>query len=578
MKFLKFERKATITEKFILFFLSMYIISFGTITATLYLSGVNALTTRTFEQLTSVRTVKKRQIESFFYDRLNDAINLSNAINNLNRTKPDQQLNYLMIDFINSNRYFDAAAVYSEHGDSLFTFAPPNTQTKFPKRLMDSITKVIRPQSTIQDFRINPLTGLPELYITFKLNSHSKSNIVLLRVSTSKLNYIMLENNPHTGLGSSGESYLVAGDHLLRSESRFIKNSILRIPVYTEQISKALRGESGTIEAKDYRGIPVLSSFEHLNIPGLKWALAAEIDLDESMETVNTLRRNIFIMSITFSLAIFILTYILTRMVTRPLVKLIDATNKIGKGDFSSIIPITSNDEIGDLTNSFNILTETLAQKEKELKNERLKRFSLVMDSQEEEKERLSKELHDEIGQIFIALKLKLESLDNDDSPNPVIEDVKKSMDYSVDEIRRISNNLMPAVLNEFGIVTAVRNLCSQLDKSKKINIEFISNFEDDIDNPKTKIYTFRIIQEALNNIFKHSEASEAEVMLLKSQYGYKIRVSDNGKGFKYDDALKGSGNGLYNIRERALALNGTFSIKSDQGTIINIIIPFGNK
>jgi signal transduction histidine kinase len=574
-------RRVSITEKFILYFLLVYIFAIGITSGTIFYSAKDALLSRTSEQLTSIKYVKKRQIENFFKDRINNVTELQFILENNDIFKQhlvDFKIKNFIERFIQSGNYFNGFMIIEKSKITANYSKIP--EYKIPEKLNSDVIrkiKIINKNPFILDFSINPITNEGEIYICILINSNSiRNSILILRISNASINDIMLENNANEGLGQTGESYLVGMDYLMRSKSRFIENSIFKIKAETESVKKALQNHSGTSIIYDYRNIKVLSSYIKLNIPNLNWAVIAEIDFDEAMIPVKEMQQKILILTIFLSLIIFFITYFITIQITKPLKKLTNASIEIGKGNFTEILPNKYNDEIGELTTSFNLLSQNLLQKDKELKNERLKRFSLVMDEQELERERLSRELHDGLGQMFIALKLKLEAVDENSEINMnLIEDFKLYLDDTIDEIRRISNNLMPSVLKEFGLITAVSNLCNMFNYLAKTNFIFETNINTDISDKKKKIYIFRIIQESLNNILKHSEAKNAIIRLTDGKI-INLNISDDGKGFNLDEALKGHGNGIYNMRERVFALKGRINIETSQsmGTLIQIEIP----
>ena len=592
---LKINTRISITDKFILYFVLVFFFATLIISGTIYYSSKEALMERTFEQLTSIKTVKKRQIESLFRDRLEDFKNLKFVLSTGNNNKSKLDLNFIksyLDNYLSNNKYFDGYFIINEKQEAYLSEMKTNYDSNsvlrnFSKNILKSSSEE---NLSIRDYIYNPITNKNELYIigtlTFicgdnpnpiigNMNYYPKT-LLGLRIPPDAINKIMLETNPKEGVGNSGESYLVGDDFLMRSKSRFIDSSILRTKVRTEAAIRAFANENGTQLIHDYRNIPVLSSYEKLNIPGLNWVVLAEFDNDEAFMPVTEIRRRIYILSIVISAVIFAVTYLITRKITRPLVMLNDATTMLTNGEYVTKLTVKSKDEIGELAKSFNILSDTLSKNREDLKNDALKRFSLVMDAQEKEKERLSRELHDGIGQLFIALKLNLESIDDSNTVvEGAISNVKKGLDGIITEIRQISNNLMPAILNELGLTIAIRNMCSQLNNLSKIHFSFETDLEQDVVDRKKKIYIFRIIQEALNNVVKHSCASNAEIKLMKSN-NYKLIISDDGKGFNYDDAIKGFGNGLYNIRERVLALEGKINIETSPGvgTLIIINIP----
>ena len=219
------------------------------------------------------------------------------------------------------------------------------------------------------------------------------------------------------------------------------------------------------------------------------------------------------------------------------------------------------------------------AEVEKQLKEERLKRLSWVIDGQEIERQRLARDLHDGLGQTMIALKLKVESIEvNDEKNKKKFDDLRTLFNKTIDEIRRMSNNLMPAGLKEFGIINAIRKLCNETSEHTGIEINFMA---DNTINPKALtnkciMYLYRIAQEAITNSVKHAQASVISVRFEKKQNFYLLTIADNGKGFKFGTTHKYVGNGIYNMRERAYMLGGTFNVHSDlgKGTEVKVKIP----
>lgn len=200
------------------------------------------------------------------------------------------------------------------------------------------------------------------------------------------------------------------------------------------------------------------------------------------------------------------------------------------------------------------------------------------LEGEEKERQRLSRELHDGIGQYLIAIKMKLESLLYLDQSEvrDHINRIKDDFDQTVEEIRRISNNLKPSVLEAFGIVYALRNLC--VETTEQTGIKVGLHFRGDLENldMTIKTYIFRIAQEGLNNIVRHSGATMADLRLDRKMDDVYFSISDNGKGFHMRQLNSPSGHGMNNMRDRVKLLNGTIDIKSaaEKGTLIMIKIP----
>ena len=401
---------------------------------------------------------------------------------------------------------------------------------------------------------------------------------LVLEISLDAIDTIMLNNNPLSGLGFSGETYLVGSDYRMRSTSRFQPGSILKTLVKTLPATEAIAGKKGNTIVNDYRNIPVLSSYGDITVPGLNWAILAEIDVQEAMIPIYETLTRIMLLSILILVFFFACVFVISRHITRPLIRLKDATINLGEGRFDIELPVTTGDEIGLLTESFNIMTRQIKEKTNELQEERFGRMRSVIDGEEMERQRLSRELHDGIGQSLIAIKLRLENLlyqDGKEIRNS-IQELKKYFDQIIDEVRRISNNLMPSVLEVFSIPIAFRNLFSETEEhgGPRIHFEAKGNF-DDLDK-KIKTYIYRLTQEALNNIVKHAEAREVWVNLTRSMDHLILVIRDDGKGFSPEIAGKEGGNGIHNMRERASLLQGQIEIRSapSKGTTITLNVP----
>lgn len=214
---------------------------------------------------------------------------------------------------------------------------------------------------------------------------------------------------------------------------------------------------------------------------------------------------------------------------------------------------------------------------------EKLKEFSAYMQhSIEEERKRIAKELHDGIGQNLSLAKFKTQLVNgkiSDEELRSEIEEVKNLLEKSICELKDISYNLKPRILDEIGLEPALISLCNNVSMAS--NIRGRINFEEltgKISNiQETALY--RITQEALNNITKHSAASEFSVRVFQDDGRIRLVISDNGRGFDPDIIrLKGNGKnmGLISMRERAEAIGGRLEIETSpgEGTFIIIEIP----
>lgn len=243
----------------------------------------------------------------------------------------------------------------------------------------------------------------------------------------------------------------------------------------------------------------------------------------------------------------------------------------------------TSTNSIGGII----IFVEMITQRKKvdEISNrliEQRSRMAAKVETIEEERRNIARELHDGLGQLLTAAHLNLDLVEQnmDKDPDRARADIRRAKELitiTIREVRNISQNLRPAVLDDFGLVPAVRNLCDEFRRTGTLNVQFSEYEMLDHYSPAIEIVVFRVCQEALNNIIRHSGASEASIDLYNRESHILVVIQDNGLGF--DPARisqSGTGSGLINIKERVELLGGSIQIESqlNEGTEIIIEIP----
>lgn len=219
---------------------------------------------------------------------------------------------------------------------------------------------------------------------------------------------------------------------------------------------------------------------------------------------------------------------------------------------------------------------------------EDLRRFAQsIQQAQEEERRRISRELHDDICQRLTALKFQLNIFEDAIQEKKKIslrrmKSVKTEINNLINEVRRISSNLRPSALDHFGLVTALRLLCSGLEKLHELEIIFdtdIPTFQRY--DPDTEIALYRIAQEALANCIKHADTKNICLKITDEKVELVLVISDEGKGFREQDFFKlpqknNDHFGLINMRERTELIGGKFQIDSSpgRGTNVKVNVP----
>ena len=200
-----------------------------------------------------------------------------------------------------------------------------------------------------------------------------------------------------------------------------------------------------------------------------------------------------------------------------------------------------------------------------------------ILEYQEVERNRIALELHDSVGQKLLLIKNQVLSGVNQpqtDNNANTLSEVGNLADETIQEVRNITYNLRPQYLDQLGLTAAVESMVEKIVESSEINI--CLNIDNNIDNmfPKNEeINFFRIIQESLNNIVKHSGADEAFINIKREDNMVLLKIRDNGKGFQTSGV--NSGTGITGMHERAKILNAGFNIVSNEtGTFIKLAYP----
>ncbi|WAC15145.1 ATP-binding protein [Dyadobacter pollutisoli] len=212
-------------------------------------------------------------------------------------------------------------------------------------------------------------------------------------------------------------------------------------------------------------------------------------------------------------------------------------------------------------------------------------RAGALIEGQEEERKRFALELHDGIGQMLTGLKLHAEKLKvvqfHDEKHRRRFEQLVQLIQDTIQTTRQVSFNLMPSVLSDFGLASALRLLGEQTADSSGINIEFEGDSSQRIEMSRPmEIGLYRIAQEALNNAVKHANADMIKIKLEQNKNRIVLEISDDGKGFlisnlKSEEGFSLNRNGMENIRTRSQLLNGKMEIvsKVDSGTKLSITV-----
>lgn len=228
-----------------------------------------------------------------------------------------------------------------------------------------------------------------------------------------------------------------------------------------------------------------------------------------------------------------------------------------------------------------------LVLKEKDIQMEQIKflegqqqviSLQSMVNGQEAERTRIAKDLHDGLGGLFSTIKMYLSTLQHEQEQlknNNLFGKSYELIDTASDEVRRIAYNMMPEVLVKLGLIPAIQDMCSTISSGKKIQVKLQSYGMEKRLDANTEIMLYRIVQELLNNIIKHSQANEAIVQFNSDTEQLTVTVEDNGQGFKTEDVDDKTHRGLEIIKNRVNYLHGKFSIDSQEKVGTTVMMEF---
>src|SRR2546426_7163874 len=271
------------------------------------------------------------------------------------------------------------------------------------------------------------------------------------------------------------------------------------------------------------------------------------------------------------------LNFVVLQIAFRPLTDLGKVMKRVQGGESSLRASLTGVDSQADqLASTFNMVLEALDDASR-------LRASQIIQAQEQERQRIARELHDETSQVLTSLLISLtlleESVETQEARER-IADTRALAHSTLRAIRNLSIDLRPSALDDLGLLPALRWYVKEYQKKCSIEVEFhATGFKERLPaEMETALY--RIVQECLTNTAKHANASRVTIILKEGKESVHARITDDGQGFDYEALLKTPGQerglGLAGMNERAVLLDGTLNIHStsDRGTIIEVSIP----
>ncbi len=549
---------------------------------------------RVKDQLTSINILKKRHIEYYLDNKVKEIQDFIHYAEH--HSYDDQMLLSMLLDI------GDVKGAAIKRGNSVASSHPQIEDllsSQAANTLLDTISVYL-----------NDITINHQSFLHVTVNRQGMEAHVLF--NKNGLIEIVLERS---GMGATGESYFVNTDLAMLSPSRFFPDSIPEtISVNTIGVQQALAGKTGVDIYSDYRDVLIIGAFRLVDYHNLKFCLLTEIDYNEAMKGVIRISNFLLVATLILILLSFFLSMIAAQWMTTSISllkmkalsmskgiipeksrissaikevteisysinKLIDSithtvsfAQEIGRENYGiKYEPLSDEDELGKAVLEMRNKLISLNQQKSQLETQRKKD---LINTQETERERISRDIHDGIGPLLTTAKMKVSSLDINKTLKSELIDL---INNTIIEIRNASKNLMPGILLDFGPAEAIKALVNELKTKTGFNISCHIEKSTEATNIRKEkgIALYRIAQEAINNALKHSEGDEIIVSFTEFDEYVSLYIRDNGKGFNKNIIQNSKGKGLRNIEERVNILGGELNLQSNEkGTIIEIDIP----
>ena len=283
-------------------------------------------------------------------------------------------------------------------------------------------------------------------------------------------------------------------------------------------------------------------------------------------------------LTIMFLVAGLALSILLNALVLRaalaPLSRLQEVVRRVGEGDLSVRAKRTplADTEIARIADTLNVMLDNVQRYESQVRN----LSGGLIRAQEDERQRIARELHDDTGQVLTLLLIRLkllESLPGAETMRPQIEELRGLISNAIDQVRRLALNLRPPTIDQLGLLPALRSLIATYTESTGLHVTLEAPREPISLTRERTLAVYRVVQEALTNAAKHASAHHISVAIRREGDSLVAEVRDDGRGFvpetftrRSHQPASGAGVGLFGMEERARLAGGTLTLHSAPG------------
>ena len=317
-------------------------------------------------------------------------------------------------------------------------------------------------------------------------------------------------------------------------------------------------------------------------VDGVGWGLVVSVPWSQVVQPVQSALTFIALALIFGLLGLTLIVFWAVNRITHPLERLVQQVRRVTAGDYDSQVSLSQITEIRALGLAFNHMVSQM----KSYRSGLQEYVASVTDTQEEERKRIARDLHDGTVQSLIAIGQRIELSRDTLGEQPLeqskaqLTELRNMVTETIASVRQFSRDLRPLALEDLGLIPALQFLVNRLAQEEGISAELQIEGEAAGLSPDLETAVYRLVQEALSNIRKHAQASEILVTVRFLQRQTILEIQDNGIGFAVPesttDLARNGSFGLLGMEERAHLFGGDISIQSaiNQGSIIRVILP----
>jgi len=378
-------------------------------------------------------------------------------------------------------------------------------------------------------------------------------------------------------VGEEGTAYLVdrQGRLIYHPDSRLIGTDFSS----REAVKQLQQGSrTGAITSRENGQPNTVEGYAVVQVPG--WGLVIGEPWAQVVQPAQSALQPIVVVLVVGLITVAAFVSLGVQAVTDPIQNLVIQTRQVTAGDYDAQVMLSRIKEIRELGMAFN---EMVGQIRKYRAGVR-QYVADITQSQEEERKRIARELHDDTVQSLIAIGQRIElikgMLDDPIEARTRLNELRTMVTGAIASVRQFSRDLRPLALEDLGLVAAMQYLVNQLAQSEGIDVDFTVEGTPDGLPADMEVAIYRILQEALNNVKKHAHATEVTVLAQFTNNQIVLTVEDNGRGFTVpasitDFATSGSF-GVMGLQERAQLFGGNIEVESqpDEGTLVRLVMP----